>query len=170
MGLFNTGQGSDALNIAGHKVPVSALGVMATILAAILVLRARSRNANLVALGPTGTAADPTVYDPGGYNANSLAVGDLSTALASLQDQLSQLQGLNSGATTSGCACGGATGACSPCSQAAASGRFITFTPAPPDSSGAVVRRMPGTAPWSLGSLDMASSMSPSDGSGIVAR
>lgn len=74
----------DAINIFGRRVPISFLAVAATVLAAYMVLRARSKGANIVAAGspapaPAAGAGYSAYTDP----ATSQALGLLAPASVS---------------------------------------------------------------------------------------
>jgi hypothetical protein len=84
-----TAAGNDALDIAGHEIPVSFLAAGAAAIGGLLVLRARSSGSNVASVGtpaaaiPATTATDPNATDLSG----------LSDAVAALSNELSGLNG-----------------------------------------------------------------------------
>lgn len=70
--------GGAGLNIAGHKVPWTAIGAIAAVIGIILVIRARG--------GSLGAA-------PAGAVSSGVSGSDISGSLANLQSELATLQG-----------------------------------------------------------------------------
>jgi len=97
----------DAIDIAGHKIPVSVLAVVATLLAAFLVLRARSKGSQLAAVGtPASTpsavdASGTTTGFASGYDPNAAAIADLQQGQTALASTLAQMQATPTPATSS---------------------------------------------------------------------
>lgn len=90
LGFGKSPGGGDAVQIAGHEIPVSMLAVLATAAGAVLVLRARSSHSNVVAVGSAPAATVPSGYDP-----NAGAIGQLDKAFQdsynSIEQQLADL-------------------------------------------------------------------------------
>lgn len=87
----------DAVTIFGRRIPVSALAVAATILAAYMVMRARSRGGNVAAVGATpatsnalSTVAPPSISST--YDPNAAAISQLDQSQNDLLGQLQQIQ------------------------------------------------------------------------------
>jgi len=95
MGIFGIdAAGQDAVNLFGHKVPVSMLGVAAAVLGALLVLHARSSGGNVVSAGSTSTPASSTsgsTYSSSAYDPDAEAIADLQASVTSLNNELSAL-------------------------------------------------------------------------------
>lgn len=97
----------DAINILGRRVPISFLAVAATVLAAYMVLRARSRGSNIVAAGTPapapatsqalGLVAPPSVSST--YDPNASAIAQLQQSQQEILNQLSQQVGATTAAT-----------------------------------------------------------------------
>lgn len=99
IGFGKSASGADALIVDGHELPVSMLAVVGTIIAALLVLRARSSGANVVAVGtPAAASTTPaqtaltSPVDLAPYNADSAALSTLESSVNSLQNTVAGLQ------------------------------------------------------------------------------
>ncbi len=90
MGIFGTdAAGQDAVNLFGHKIPVSMLGVAAAALGALLVLRARSTGSKVVSAGTEPSAA--TTYSSTSYDPDAQAIADLQSTVTQLGSTVSSL-------------------------------------------------------------------------------
>lgn len=91
----------DAINIAGHKLPLPVVMAVIGVLGLLLVLRARSKGGNVASVGQapaTPPFTDPTALANLGAD-NSAALANLSAQLTSLQ-QAQQQQALPPNSTT----------------------------------------------------------------------
>lgn len=81
-GLIQPGKGQDSFELFGHRLPVSVVAIAATILVAFIVIRHRAGGTP----APAAAAAAATPFD---YSAQQADAAQLSSDLASLQNQLS---------------------------------------------------------------------------------
>jgi hypothetical protein len=139
MGIFSTdAAGQDAVNLFGHKIPVSMLGVAAAALGALLVLHARNSGGSVVSAGTSSTAT-PT-YSSTSYDPDAQAIADLQAQVAQLGSTTSSVSDSSpSGSATStptyGPTSGGAyspLGSYSAVQAAANAGETVYYQPGGP--------------------------------------
>lgn len=145
IGFGKTAAGTDALDIAGHEIPVSLLAVGAAGLGVVLVLRARSSGANVASVGTTPAAVPTTAIDP---NASGLSA--ISDAVAALSNELSGLSGQVQGLGTPPASTIPGPGPFGPHSVGVGGSAPPVHNPNPPaptpPSSGGISKGWPGSA------------------------
>jgi len=84
----------DSIDIAGHKVPVSILALVATVVGIIVVMRARASGSSVASVGSTstGTAADTTPDYGSELTADEADIGTLQGDVNQLYSMLSSAQ------------------------------------------------------------------------------
>ena len=77
----------DSVDIFGHRVPVSVLGVLATLATVLVVMRARSSGSNLVSAGSGSTSASSSALQQLALQ-NQSSIASLQTAVSGLANQV----------------------------------------------------------------------------------